>query len=199
NRETNLYARYSRGYKSGGWLGSNGLTPNPYADPEYVDSYEIGLKRDFFGRLRVNSAFFYSDYKGFQTPLTVALGTITASQFLNLDAEVWGAELETQWNPIDNLELFANYAYLNTEVTDGCCFVDTNDPGSLARGARPTGAALPNGSQPQTLVGNALPLSPENKLSVGANYTFQFDAGSLTAGVSYTYTDDKQVTIFRNP
>ncbi|MCC7269017.1 MAG: TonB-dependent receptor [Caulobacteraceae bacterium] len=199
NRETNLYARYSRGYKSGGWLGSNGLTPNPYADPEYVDSYEIGLKRDFFGRLRVNSAFFYSDYKGFQTPLTVALGTITASQFLNLDAEVWGAELETQWNPIDNLELFANYAYLNTEVTDGCCFVDTNDPGALARGARPTGAALSNGSQPQTLVGNALPLSPENKLSVGANYTFQFDAGSLTAGVSYTYTDDKQVTIFRNP
>ena len=47
NDDTNLYLRYSRGYKSGGWLGSNGLTANPYADPEYVDSYEIGVKTVF--------------------------------------------------------------------------------------------------------------------------------------------------------
>ncbi|HVI31305.1 TonB-dependent receptor [Phenylobacterium sp.] len=197
--DTNLYARYSRGYKSGGWLGSNGLTPSPYADPEYVDSYELGAKKNFGRRLQVNSALFFSDYKGFQTPLTVALGNITGSRFLNLDAEVWGAEFEAQWAPVDNLQLLMNYAYLNAEVTEGCCFVDTPDPRALAPGARPSGAPLANGSQPQSLVGNALPLTPKHKVTVGATYTWEFDAGSLIASGTYTWTDDQQSTIFNNP
>jgi iron complex outermembrane receptor protein len=197
--DTNAYARYSRGYKSGGWLGSNGLTPSPYADPEYVDSYELGLKKNVGRTLQVNTALFYSDYRGFQTPLTVALGSITGSRFLNLDAEVYGAEVESQWSPVENLQLLLNYAYLHAEVTDGCCFVDTPDPRAQAAGARPTGPALANGSQPQTLVGNRLPLSPKHKVTVGATYTWRFDAGSLTASGTYTWTDDQQSTVFANP
>jgi len=196
--DTNVYLRYSRGYKSGGWLGSNGLTPNPYADPEYVDSYELGAKKTFGGRLQLNTALFYSDYQGFQTPLTVALGTITASTFLNLDATVWGLELESIWSPIDNLQLMLNYAYLNTEITKGCCFVDTSDPAALARGARPVGAAV-SGRVSQDLVGNQMPMAPENKVTVGATYTWDFSAGSLIASGTYTYTDDQQSTIFANP
>ncbi|MFN3521646.1 MAG: TonB-dependent receptor [Phenylobacterium sp.] len=196
--DTNLYLRYSRGYKSGGWLGSNGLTPNPYADPEYVDSYEFGAKKTFGGRLQVNTALFYSDYQGFQTPLTVALGTITASTFLNLDAKVWGLELESLYSPVRNLQLMLNYAYLNTEITKGCCFVDTADPAALAAGARPVGAAV-GGRVSQDLVGNQMPMAPENKVTVGATYTWEFGPGSLIASGTYTYTDDQQSTIFANP
>ncbi|WP_309644880.1 TonB-dependent receptor domain-containing protein [Phenylobacterium sp.] len=200
--DTNAYARYSRGYKSGGWLASNGLTPFPYADPEYVDSYELGLKKTWGGRLQVNSALFFSDYKGFQTPLTVVLNSTTGStgsQFLNLDAEVWGFEFEGQWAPIDNLILSGSYAYLNTEIVEGCCFVDTTDPRALQPGARPTGVTLPNGNKPQTLVGNSLPLTPEHKFTLGANYTWQFSPGSLTAGATYTYTGDQQTSIWASP
>jgi iron complex outermembrane recepter protein len=196
--DTNVYGRYSRGYKSGGWRGSNGLAPDPYVDPEYVDSYEIGAKQIFGGRFQVNSAVFYSDYKGFQAPLTVALGTITASQFLNLDARVQGVEIESIWSPIDNLQLIFNYSYLDTEITDGCCFVDTADPGAQAPGARPVGSAGP-GRVAQTVEGNQLPLSPENKFTIGANYTWNFAAGSLTAGGTYTDTDDQQSSIWANP
>jgi iron complex outermembrane receptor protein len=183
DNDTNVYLRYSRGYKSGGWIGSSGLVPNPYAAPEYVDSYELGAKKTFGGHVQINSALFYANYKGFQTPLTVALGAITATQFLNLDARVWGFEFEGQWAPIDHLSLYANYAYLNTEVTDGCCFVDTGAPGLGA----------------QNLKGNSMPLSPENKLTVGANYTWVTDYGNWTLAGSYTYTDDQQSTIFSNP
>jgi iron complex outermembrane recepter protein len=197
--DTNLYARYSRGYKSGGWLGSNGLTPDPLVDPEYVDSFEVGAKKTFGGVFQLNAAAFYSDYRGFQAPLTVPLGTITGTRFLNLDAEVKGIELEGQWSPIDNLQLYGNYAYLDAEVAEGCCFVDTADPLALAPGAQPTGAPLANGSQPQTLVGNRLPLSPEHKFTVGGNYTWEFAAGSLTANGSYTWTGDQQATTFSNP
>jgi iron complex outermembrane receptor protein len=196
--DTNVYLRYSRGYKSGGWLGSNGLTPSPYAEPEYVDSYELGAKKTFGGRLQVNTALFYSDYQGFQTPLTVALGTITASTFLNLDAKVWGLELETLWSPISNLQLMLNYAYLNTEITKGCCFVDTADPAARASGARPVGAAVA-GRVTQTLEGNQMPMAPENKVTLGATYTWDFSPGSLIASGTYTYTDDQQSTIFTNP
>ncbi len=201
--DTNAYLRYSRGYKSGGWVASNGLSPQPYADPEYVDSYELGLKKTWGGRLQLNSALFYNDYQGFQTPLTVVLNPTTGStgtQFLNLDAEVYGLEVEGQWSPIDNLVLSASYAYLHTEITKGCCFVDTTDPKALQAGARPVApVAVGSTTLNQTLVGNQMPLAPENKFNLNANYTWQFDAGSLTAGASYTYTDDQQTTIFASP
>lgn len=199
NGDTNLYARYSRGYKSGGWLGSNGLTPDPLVDPEYVDNFEVGAKTTINGQLQINAAAFYSDYRGFQAPLTVQLGSITGSRFLNLDAEVRGVEIESQWSPISDLNVFASYAWLDAEVVSGCCFVDSTDPLALAPGANPVGTPLPNGSRAQTVVGNALPLSPEHKVTVGANYTWRFDAGSLTANGSYTRTGDQQSTIFENP
>jgi len=196
--DTNAYARYSRGYKSGGWLASNGLTPQPYADPEYVDNYEIGLKQTMLnGRLQVNSAVFYADYKGFQAPISVILNAATGStgtQFLNLDARNWGVELEAQWAPIDNLLIFGSYAYLSAEIREGCCFVDTNDPRAVRPGAKPVGPVGP--ARLQDLVGNRLPMTPENKINLGANYTFNFSPGSLTIGGTYTYTDDQQTSIF---
>lgn len=198
NDSTNLYLRYSRGYKSGGWLASNGLTENPYADPEYVNSYEFGWKKRFGNTFQVNSAVFFTDYKGMQTPLTVSLGTITAGRFLNLDAEVKGVELETIWSPVENLELFVNYSYLDSEITKGCCFVDNTDPRAVAPGAQPIGV-FPNGDISQTLVGNDLPLSPDNKYTVGLNYTWDWAPGSLTLGSTYTFTDDQQSTIWMNP
>jgi iron complex outermembrane recepter protein len=195
--DTNAYARYSRGYKSGGWLASSGLTPFPYADAEYVDNYELGLKKTFGGRFQLNSAVFYADYKGFQAPLTVILNPTTGStgtQFLNLDARNYGVELEAQWAPLDNLSIFGSYSYINAEITEGCCFVDTNDPTASKTGAKPVGGTAT--SRTQTLVGNRLPMTAENKFNLGANYTFEFDPGALTLGVTYTYTDDMQTTIF---
>lgn len=198
NEDTNLYLRYSRGYKSGGWLGSNGLTANPYADPEYVDSYELGVKAVVADRLQVNTAVFYTDYDGFQTPLTVSLGTITASRFLNLQARVQGVEVEATWSPVNRLQLLASYSYLDAEITRGCCFVDTTDPRGLAPGARQA-SLLPNGEVAQSLVGNRMPLAPEHKWTVGANYTWSFAPGSLTASGMYTDIDDQQSTIWTNP
>ena len=198
--DTNAYARYSRGYKSGGWLASSGLTPFPYADPEYVDNFEVGLKKTFGGRFQLNSAVFYADYKGFQAPLTVILNPTTGStgtQFLNLDARNWGVELEAQWAPIDHLSIFGSYAYLSAEIRDGCCYVDTNDPTAAQPGAKPVGGTPT--ARTQTLVGNRLPMTPKNKINLGVNYTFEFSPGSLTIGGTYTYTGDQQTTIFSQP
>ena len=59
-----------------------------------------------------------------------------ATQFLNLDAEVKGVEVETVWSPIDPLRLFVNASYVDSEITRGCCFQDTTDPRGTAPGAK---------------------------------------------------------------
>lgn len=200
NADTNVYARYSRGYKSGGWYGNGGLPADIYADPEYVNSYEIGWKNVFGGRFQFNVAVFHNDYEGLQAPLTaIREGGTTSTQFLNLDAITQGVELETVWSPVDNLQLLFNASYLNTEFEDSaCCYIDGADPQARAPGAQPV-SVLANGSVTQTVSGNNLPLSPETKFSFGANYTWDFTPGSLTLGGLYTRADDQQSTIFANP
>ncbi len=195
---TDTYLRYGRGYKSGGWLGSNGLTANPYADEELVNSYELGWKQAVGGRFQLNTALYFNDYQGFQAPLTVQRESSTESRFLNLDAETYGLEIETVWSPIDAMQVFINYSYLHTEITDGCCFVDSADPGAVAPGAQPVSVVSP-GRVAQTLEGNNLPLSPENKWTFGFNYTWNFTPGGLTFTGMYTDTDDQQSSIWTNP
>jgi iron complex outermembrane receptor protein len=195
--DTNLYLRYARGYKAGGFIASANMAPGVYADPEYLDSYEFGIKQTFGGRFQLNTAFFYYDYKDFQAPLSVQLpgGTFFATQFVNLDAESKGVEVETVWSPIDPVRLFVNASYVDTEITRGCCFQDTSDPRGVAPGAKVVNPL--NGAQ--TLEGNSLPNAPELKYTLGANYTFNWTPGSLTFGGTYSFTDDLQSNVFSNP
>jgi iron complex outermembrane receptor protein len=184
SESTNLYARYSRGYKSGGWFGNGGLPADIYADPEYANAYELGWKWQATGVFQMNVAVFFNDYKDLQAPLTaVRAGGTTTTQFLNLDATTQGVEVETQWVPVDGLQLLFNASYLDTEFKDECCFVDSSNP---AAGA-------------QNVKGNQLPLSPETKFTFGASYTWDFTPGSLTLGGLYTMVDDQQSSIFDNP
>ena len=71
--DTNLYLRYARGYKAGGFIASANMAPGVYADPEYLNSYELGWKQPVGGRFQLNTALFFYDYKDFQAPLTVQL------------------------------------------------------------------------------------------------------------------------------
>jgi iron complex outermembrane recepter protein len=196
--DTNLYARYARGYKAGGFIASANMAPGVYADPEYLNSYELGWKQAFGGRFQLNSAVFYYDYTDFQAPLRVQLpgsgGQLFATQFVNLDAEMKGVEIETVWSPVDPLRLFANASYVHSEITRGCCYQDAADPTATAPNAQPVGAG-----GAQTLVGNSMPNSPETKYTVGANYTWNFAPGALTLGGAWSYTHELQSGVFENP
>ncbi|MFN3511511.1 MAG: TonB-dependent receptor [Phenylobacterium sp.] len=192
--DTLVYGKYSRGYKSGGFLLGT-LAPQPQADQEQVDAFELGLKKSFGGRLIVNGVLFYNDYKDLQLNLQQlnAAGTASANNFVNVDAEAYGLELEVTWRPLRELQLQASYGYLNTEITRGCCFYDPADPGALDPAATPSGgSALSNGTRLvfQDLKGSNLYQSPENKFAFNGNYTFDFDAGSLILSASHTWTDE---------
>lgn len=214
NNDTNVYFRYSRGYKSGGWYGSSNLVGcsttscagSPYTDPEEADNYELGAKLNLLDSVSLHAATYFINYEGAQAPLPVSTGFGTATRLINFDAEIRGFELEANWMPAEGVRLFANYAYNDSEIvgTRGQTYVDTRDPGATALGARPVGAAIPAGGfdfalQPQSLIGNVMPLSPEQKYSLGAILRWNTDLGSLTATGLYTHATQMQTTIFANP
>lgn len=69
--DAHLYASYSRGYKSAGInlvRQSRGI--NIFVEPEKVDSYEIGLKTQFFDRrVQFNTALFWAIDQNYQANL----------------------------------------------------------------------------------------------------------------------------------
>ena len=117
-----LFGTVSTGFKSGGFAGSQGVesaASNP-VNPENVTNFELGLKSELFDRaLRFNATAFYMDYKDLQV---VRFGPVPSSAFgtfltTNIGkAEIFGAEVEFDWNITDNFNISGNYAYLNTEV-----------------------------------------------------------------------------------
>jgi iron complex outermembrane receptor protein len=193
NRDTHVYAKYSRGYKSGGFLLGT-LAPQPEAKKETVNAFEVGAKQTFMRTLQVNASAFYNDYNDLQINLQQlnAAGTASANNFVNVDARAYGLELEAIWQPIHNLQFNASYGYLNTKITKGCCFYDPADPSALLPGARPTGGTAVTNNvllRFQDLKGSPLYQSPKNKFALNGNYTFDFDPGSLTFSATYTWTD----------
>jgi iron complex outermembrane receptor protein len=94
---TLLYAKLSRGYRSGGWPQS---VTNPAGfvpfGPENVLSPEVGAKIELFDqRLRLNSAAFYSNYKQIQVSQDVpsAFGPATITTNAG-DGRIYGGEME---------------------------------------------------------------------------------------------------------
>jgi outer membrane receptor protein involved in Fe transport len=139
--ETLLYASYARGYKAGGanpppativnYLndGINKLVGDSLAHPktfdaEYVDAFEVGSKNTLLdGMLTFNAGAFYYDYKNYQISQIVDRAAIN----YNFDTEVWGAELEVDWRPLENLRLGFKGGYEKTRVGDGEEAIDFMD------------------------------------------------------------------------
>ena len=142
--DTNAYFRYSRGYKAGGFrIGIDTvINPFPNTNPEHVDAFEIGVKKNFGRTIQANLALFRYNYDNDQIPLTVTptgggLGQVQ-SIFFNIPKAIsQGVELETTWQPIDHLQILFNYSYLDAHITKGDGVVDPADPAALAPGAKP--------------------------------------------------------------
>ncbi len=203
--QTLVYAKYSRGYKSGGYnIGIfTVLSFQPYTDSEHVDSFELGYKKTWMHSLTTDVAAFWYNYSNLQIPLTVNLNTggltQSATTFYNVPTAISrGVELETTWQATKDLAFLFDYSYLDAFSTSGQV-VDVVDPDAIGPGAKPlpntaktpyTADVYTGGTQKfQDLTGNRLPNAPRNKIAVNANYTFHFTAGTLNASASYIWRD----------
>ena len=121
---TMVYGSYTTGYKPGGsnltYGRENVIAPIvvlPTFTEEEVDAFEVGLKTDLAdGKVRLNTAAFYYDYKGLQYQATDpevfegGVGNIPES-------EIYGAELELSALLSDSMVLEVRAAWLNTDIT----------------------------------------------------------------------------------
>ncbi|MBL8771850.1 MAG: TonB-dependent receptor [Phenylobacterium sp.] len=225
------YASYARGYRSGGFnIGIfTVLSFLPYSKEETVDAFELGLKKTWGQTLQTNVALYHYDYSNLQIPISVVqTGSLmgqtisqgTTSFYNTPKSRSQGVEVEVLWQPIENLQIIANYSYIDAEIRKGFA-VDTVDPTASQPNAKPIhtlaqcqagGAAvagdcvldeptvgLPGGGfqRIQSLKGNDLPNAPRNKIAIAANYTWNFEPGSLTASLSYSWRDHAYGSLFQ--
>ena len=112
-----IYASYSRGYKSGGInppLSPVFAVPEAFK-PETVNAFEIGSKNVFAnGKFTLNATAFYYQYKGLQLSRIVARTAVND----NIDADIYGVELETIIRPTRELAINMNASYLHTKAGD---------------------------------------------------------------------------------
>jgi iron complex outermembrane receptor protein len=198
---TLLYAKYSRGYKSGGFNAST-ISVNPESQPEHLDAFELGGKEVFNRQFQVNGALFYYNYKDKQIPLTLPaeiVGGPTISSIVNIPkAETYGLELETIWQPWANLQILLDYSYLHATIKgeSGSCY----NPFPVQAVPAPNSCYVNTVSGVfENTNGNTLPASPKNKVAVNGNYTWHFTPGSLNYSVSYIWKDKTPSAIFNEP
>ncbi len=121
----NVYARWARGFKSGGInpVSSPTVFPDPQADGgifsgEEVDTYEIGARAPLFDRrVEVTSAVFYNNYKNLQVAAhsRPAYAQIIEAIVNAGTARTYGVEGSISWRVIPPLTLGLNAGYLNAK------------------------------------------------------------------------------------
>ncbi len=167
-QDTLLYAKGSRGYKSGGF---NATSSDPLAltfKPEYVTDIELGVKKDWqFGdvKARSNLALFHDDYSNVQRAVPTSAGAAGSATENAAAATIEGIELQGAIGPWQGIELAAAYSYLHAHYDS---FV------------------LPDGTD---ATGLPFEYAPKNKYSVTGTYHLPVDPdlGEVSLSATYSY------------
>ncbi|MBX3593777.1 MAG: TonB-dependent receptor [Sphingomonas sp.] len=165
-RDHNLFASYSRGYKSGGFDFNGGVVDPttgqvPYK-PEFVDAIEVGSKNRFFDRrMTLNVTAFHYKYKDLQVFRLTGDGPLTDNA---AQSTIWGIEGELKLQPTDDFAIDGSVGYLDA----------TYDQYSIP---------MP----PTDFSGNRLNYAPKWTAAAGAEYTVHLGEDSLLARVDWSY------------
>jgi iron complex outermembrane receptor protein len=150
-----LYGSYTRGYKGPAFnVFFNHVAPNNAVpiDEETSDSFEVGLKSQFFdNRVQLNATAFTVTYDGYQANNFIQLNGVTISNLTNAGSvRSKGFEVDAIYAPIDGLSITTAVAYADAKVVKFNPNPSTNAPNAQ------------NGTK--------LPLAPSWTWNVGANY-----------------------------
>ncbi|QIB65903.1 TonB-dependent receptor [Kineobactrum salinum] len=174
-----LYAKWSRGFKSGGFNGvftQSNTALEPFGK-EVLDAVETGFKSQILdGKMQFNSAFFYYDYQDFQAFRFELVGGVPVSILSNAgDMEMFGIESEVLWAPADGLVIAGGLSWVDAEVAKDA-------PGSSLKGNTPAN-------------------TPEWSINGSVAYEFPINPFRLNgfAHVDFSWQDDTNFTITNTP
>lgn len=175
NNDLMFFTSFSQGFKSG-TFNPRASGPEPAANPEDVDSFEIGMKSEWLeNRLRANVTLFSLDHKNRQyisylpsedaSELTDRLGNIGSS-------DATGLEAEFTYLATDDLMLSASFGYIDSDFKE----VFDTDPDTGLEFDKSDSFSISN--------------TPEYTFNLGANYTIASSVGDFIVNASYYYRDD---------
>jgi iron complex outermembrane receptor protein len=168
------YLQYSTGFRGGG------VNPRPFVveqevsfGPETVGAAEFGIKADLLNkRLRINAATFFNRYEDIifsNTSPTIINGVLVSANNLTPvnagDADIKGVELEVTAF-LGGLQIDASGSYLDFQ------FKRIGAAGALISGVS---------------LDTEEPFAPEHKYSLGLQYAFDFDLGTITPRLDADY------------
>lgn len=181
NDDVMVYGSYSNGFKSGGvdMRADQSLNPTinePY-DPEIVDTVEFGVKSELLdGRMRLNSAIFYSDYQDMQVTVQRVVPAGISSQVLNAgESTVKGFEIESVFAATDTLNFNVVLGYIDAEFDS----VMYEEPAT--------------GDITDVTDAWSFQNTPKLTYSVGFNKTFDTNAGQFVWTTNYAYRGSAQM------
>jgi len=196
---TNLYAKYSTGFKSGGYnldyVTQADLDAGITFDEETVDAFELGWKGLYMdGRLSLNAAAFIANYEDYQVNQFFDLGfdpnsgtQLTSIRITNAaEVDTSGMEIEATFAASNNLTLRGSLGLLDATFADF--------PGG-------TSMEIPNpdGGNPIKVSvnakGNDLPLAPSINATLGAEYVVNFSSIDLLMSLDILHTGEFFTTI----
>ncbi|MGE0437708.1 MAG: TonB-dependent receptor [Steroidobacteraceae bacterium] len=184
--DISTYLRVATGYKAGGSsesvdVGQFGLT----FKPENVRLYELGLKSYLFDRhVRLNVAAFNSEYEDMQLFFPTNPADLSLLVAINAGkASIKGLEVETFWQPTNDLNFTVNYAYLDPQFDEVLAPAGTIfDPA-----VNPLSPYQPGENVKELF---SFGYAPRHSVDVSANWTFlKFASSDLTAIADYRWSD----------
>lgn len=182
---TNIYATWSKGFKSGLIPGGNAgyiqgsPDPLPSVKPEKITAYEVGFKTARSGAYTLNLAAFYYDYTDVQVQASLGSGgTVIAIQNA-ASAEIYGFDVDGSLTLSNDFSIRAGASWI-----------------PRARYENFTGAqvALPPGTYGGFVNGQLVDLSgqrmfktPKFTGNIALNYEHDYDFGKVEATVTGYY------------
>ena len=174
---TMIYGTWSEGYRPGGFnrnggaskAGSTRAVPDFYESDE-VTNLEFGWKTSLLDdTLRFNGAMYQIEWEAMQIGvLDFEISNLTFIDNVS-DAEISGVEIDSVWLASENLTLFANISFNDSELT--------RVPENIV------------GLSPE---GSSLALAPELQYVLRARYDWEVNNGAnMFAQVVHQYTDDQ--------
>jgi len=176
-----LYAKFSRGFRSGGFQQASGTTAaffTPFGE-EKVDSWEGGAKLSLLGnRLRFGASAYYSTYSDIQQNAVLSASPVVITTLNAGEAEIYGGELEAT-ALVGDLRLNGSLGLIHPKFTKGP-FVGSEVP-TVANTTFNVGADLP------------IDFAGAGTLNLHADYTHQskvyfLNTARVTGAGSVPYT-----------
>lgn len=160
-----LYAKWSRGFRSGGYnsRGSSADSLLPF-DPEQVDSYEIGGKFEIARRIRINAAFYQSDFDKMQ--LLAGVGVSGAA--------VVAINQNAGRSRIRGMELEGEAAFGRLRLNGALAITDAKFR-----------KLLPNVIN--LVLDSPIPFTPKTTFTLGADYSIPASFGEVMLHADYSW------------